>query len=60
MQSVQAQVEKAHAATAAVFDGVRDDQWDRSTPCPVWDVRALSNHMVGGYRLFARPCWPQG
>lgn len=52
MESLQAQLERAHAATAAVFDGVRDEQWTLSTPCPAWDVRALANHMVGGYRLF--------
>lgn len=53
MESVHAQLARAHAATAAVFDGVKDDQWALPTPCAAWDVRALANHMVGGYRLFA-------
>lgn len=52
-ESLQAQLERAHAATGAVFDGVRDDQWALPTPCAAWDVRALANHLVGGYRLFA-------
>ena len=26
---------------------VRDDQWDRPTPCREWDVRALVNHVAG-------------
>ncbi|MBG0738063.1 TIGR03086 family protein [Paeniglutamicibacter antarcticus] len=52
MESLQAYLQRAHAATAAVFDRLRDDQWALSTPCPAWDVRALANHMVGGYRLF--------
>jgi uncharacterized protein (TIGR03086 family) len=25
---------------------VRDEQWNRPTPCPDWDVRALCNHIV--------------
>jgi uncharacterized protein (TIGR03086 family) len=25
---------------------IRDDQWDRATPCSDWDVRTLVNHIV--------------
>lgn len=45
----------AHALDAAgtLVAGVRADQWDRPTPCPDWDVRALVTHLVLGHRLFA-------
>lgn len=53
MESIQAQLERAHTMTAVVVDGVGDDQWTLSTPCAAWTVSALTNHLVGGYRLFA-------
>jgi len=28
----------------------RDDQWGQPTPCTEWDVRALSNHVIGEVR----------
>lgn len=28
------------------MDAIRDDQWNRSTPCSEWDVRTLVNHLV--------------
>jgi len=35
-------------ATAVFVARVRPDQWDASTPCSDWDVRALLNHIVAG------------
>jgi uncharacterized protein (TIGR03086 family) len=40
----------AHQRAMAQFDHavhqVRDDQWDRPTPCTEWPVRVLVNHLV--------------
>jgi uncharacterized protein (TIGR03086 family) len=52
MEALQGRIEKAHTATEIIFEGIRRDQWALRTPCAAWDVRALANHMVGGYRLF--------
>ena len=43
----------ALAVAGTVVDGVRDDQWSDATPCDGWSVRQLTNHLVGGNRLFA-------
>lgn len=40
--------DRALGATRALVADVRDDQWDASTPCEDWDVRALVNHIVAG------------
>lgn len=37
---------------ASIVAGVRDDQWRDSTPCSEWDVRALTEHIVGGLFMF--------
>jgi uncharacterized protein (TIGR03086 family) len=33
---------------------VQPDQWDRSTPCAEWNVRALVNHMTRGNANYVR------
>ena len=39
-----------HRRAVAEFDtrvrSISEDQWNRPTPCPDWDVRALVNHLV--------------
>jgi uncharacterized protein (TIGR03086 family) len=37
---------QAAEAASAVAAGVSPDQYDRPTPCPGWDVRALANHLT--------------
>jgi uncharacterized protein (TIGR03083 family) len=32
---------------ADAIAGVRDDEWNRPTDCPAWDVRQLACHVVG-------------
>jgi uncharacterized protein (TIGR03086 family) len=38
--------------TGDVIAAVTDDQRDRPTPCPEYDVEALINHIVGWVRVF--------
>jgi uncharacterized protein (TIGR03086 family) len=45
-------LEAALATTGAVVAGVAPTQWSSPTPCPGWDVRAVTNHLVGGLRIF--------
>ena len=47
------QIDRALAATGRIVDGVPDGGWSAPTPCPDWDARALTNHLVGGLRMFA-------
>lgn len=39
--------------TAGLVDAVPADTWDRPTPCPDYDVRALLGHIVGWAEVFA-------
>jgi uncharacterized protein (TIGR03086 family) len=48
------QIDLAIRITGAVVEAIGDDQWTQPTPCPDWDVRAVTNHLVGGLRLFAQ------
>jgi uncharacterized protein (TIGR03086 family) len=40
--------ERALTATRPIVAGISADQWTGSTPCPEYDVRTLTNHVVGG------------
>jgi uncharacterized protein (TIGR03086 family) len=53
METVIDQIGEAIVATAKIVDGVEGGQWTSSTPCEDWDARALTNHFVGGLRMFA-------
>ena len=35
-------------ATGHIVAGIRPDQWTAPTPCEDWDIRALTNHVIGG------------
>ena len=41
------------ASTAALLDGVRDEQLTLPTPCAEFDVRALRDHILRGGTMFA-------
>jgi uncharacterized protein (TIGR03086 family) len=45
-------LEAALATTGDLVAGVAPSQWGAPTPCPGWDVWALTNHLVGGLRIF--------
>jgi uncharacterized protein (TIGR03086 family) len=43
----------ALTTTGSVVAGITATRWNDATPCPGWDVRTLTNHLVGGLRIFA-------
>lgn len=43
---------KALDHTGGIVAGVTKDQFDRSTPCSEFDVRALLQHTIGGQAMF--------
>lgn len=45
-------IDRALEATATIVDGITADQWTLPTPCTAWDVRTVTNHLVGGMRIF--------
>jgi uncharacterized protein (TIGR03086 family) len=45
-------LERAVASTRGVLANVTPDQLDRPTPCALWDVRAVVNHVVGATHFF--------
>ena len=40
-------------STGTVVRAVPADHWHRPTPCHDWDVHQVTNHLVGGIRIFA-------
>ena len=42
----------ALTSTGSVVAGIPATRWNEPTPCPGWDVRTLTNHLVGGLRIF--------
>ena len=44
---------KAMVATREYVDAIRDDQWQLPTPCTEWNVRQVTNHLIGE-NLWAR------
>src|SRR3954466_4108143 len=45
-------LETALVTTGTLVAGIAPTRWSAPTPCPGWDVRALTNHLVGGLRIF--------
>ncbi|MCR3720372.1 MULTISPECIES: TIGR03086 family metal-binding protein [Prauserella salsuginis group] len=40
-------------AVGDIVAGIRDDQWQAATPCSLWSVRDVTNHLALGNKLFA-------
>lgn len=51
------QIDRLAAAledTGVVVTGIRQGQWDLSTPCTQWSVGDVVTHLIAGQHLFAR------
>lgn len=46
-------LERTTARTKAVMAGVRQSQLDDPTPCALWNVHSLINHLIGGLEFTA-------
>jgi len=46
-------INDALETTETVVRAVPADEWHRPTPCRDWDVLQVTNHLVGGIRIFA-------
>ncbi len=53
MENILGAIDRGLAVTGTIVGQVRPDQWSLRTCCADWDVRAVTNHMVGGFTLFA-------
>ncbi len=50
---LEAHLDTTIDALTALIEGTRDDQLANRTPCAMWTVRDLINHVAGGGHLFA-------
>jgi uncharacterized protein (TIGR03086 family) len=53
MENILGAIDRGLAVTGTIVGGVRADQWSLPTCCADWDVRAVTNHVVGGFTLLA-------
>ncbi len=51
MENILDAIDRGLAVTGSIVGRVRADQWSLPTCCADWDVRAVTNHMVGGFTL---------
>ena len=51
MENIPGAIDRGLAVTGTIVGRVRADQWSLPTCCTDWDVRAVTNHMVGGFTL---------
>jgi hypothetical protein len=47
MENILDAIDRGLAVTGTIVGWVHADQWSRPTCCAHWDVRAVTNHMVG-------------
>lgn len=62
MNDVVAAIHSALHTTATIVAAVPADSWHETTPCTEWDVHQVTNHLVGGMRIFTGEltCTPAG
>ncbi|MGI8415092.1 MAG: TIGR03086 family metal-binding protein [Nakamurella sp.] len=53
MNDVITAINDALKTTGAVVRAIPAGRWHRPTPCHDWDVHLVTNHLVGGIRIFA-------
>jgi uncharacterized protein (TIGR03086 family) len=53
MNDVISDICVALETTGAIVRAVPADAWHHSTPCSSWNVHQVTNHVVGGMRIFA-------
>lgn len=53
MENILGDIDRGLAVTGTIVGRVGPDQWRLQTCCADWDVRAVTNHMVGGFTLLA-------
>ncbi|MEY9968159.1 uncharacterized protein (TIGR03086 family) [Streptacidiphilus sp. MAP12-16] len=53
-------VDESHRALRSVVEGVRTDDWLRSTPCEQWNVTQVLQHAVGDQLAYAAAITGEG